>query len=153
MTQAFEFASKTARFEIPLLYPGQAQKEFVVNEAFVLLDMLLQHSVISSQSTPPSDPNEGDAYRILSGATGDWSDHDGAIASWIGQKWSFFEPVPGMRVFDQAAGQMILFKSQWSSSAAPDEPTGGAIIDLEARATIAQLISILRENGLLASAS
>ncbi len=48
-------------------------------------------NVIATQGTPPSSPQTGDAYLVRNG-TGDWSGHDGKIATWDGTAWTFSDP-------------------------------------------------------------
>ena len=53
----------TARLALPLLSPGQAQKEMTHNEALALIDLAVQASVESVGATvPPADPAEGAAW-------------------------------------------------------------------------------------------
>lgn len=52
-------------------------------------------TVISQETTPPADPDTGDSYLVGDGATGDWSGHDGEIATWDGDSWEFTVPEEG----------------------------------------------------------
>ncbi|MGC9309832.1 MAG: DUF2793 domain-containing protein, partial [Candidatus Nanoarchaeia archaeon] len=55
-----------------------------------------QESIIDRDLTsPPATPAEGDRYLVGSGATGDWSTHDGEIAEWDGSSWVFSQPDEG----------------------------------------------------------
>ena len=53
MTDPVDFGSMTPRFELPLLFAAQAQKEFFVNEAHSLVDALLHPVVKGTTPTPP----------------------------------------------------------------------------------------------------
>lgn len=50
-------------------------------------------------TTPPGSPDFGDTYIVGSGASGDWSSHDGELAGWDGTQWLFLEPVAGDRAW------------------------------------------------------
>ncbi|MEE4154453.1 MAG: DUF2793 domain-containing protein [Erythrobacter sp.] len=149
MAQSFNAAGKTAKFAFPFLFPGQAQKEFFVNQSLAMLDSLLQISITASMDEPPPEPVEGEAYRVLAPASGDWSAHEGCIALFVGGEWIFVAPFDGMRIFDRAAGQTIFFQTQWRSATPPSIPTGGVTIDQEARTALAEVVGILRGAGLI----
>jgi len=55
-------------------------------------------------------------------------------------------------VYDRATGQEWLFSTTWQAATAPAEPSGGAVVDSEARAAIAQLIAELRVAGVFPAA-
>lgn len=150
MPAPFNFPSNTNNFDLPFLFSGQAQKEFFVNQSLVLIDALLPRVVIASTDAPPSNASDGDAYVVISGASGEWSGEDNAIAVQIGGAWHFSAPIEGMEVFDQSAGQTLIYRNQWESAVAPDAATGGSVVDSEARSVINQLIHELTRVGILA---
>lgn len=150
MTNPIAFPSSTPHFSLPLLFAGQAQKEFFVNQALAVLDALEQRAVLGTRSDPPASPATGDCYRIAASATGDWSQRDDNIAINIGGTWHFVPPAEGMMLFDRTAEQWLWFRSGWQSAAAPSLPTGGTVIDTEARALIGQIVAILQAVGLVA---
>jgi hypothetical protein len=149
MPAPFDFPSSTANINLPLLFTGQAQKEFFVNQGFSLIDALFHRSVISSIATPPADAEDGSAYRITGTASGDWAGREDSIAVRVASAWQFMTPVDGMWVFDRQIGQMLAFLGQWEIAASPAEPVGGSVIDTEARATLTALIGELTKLGLL----
>jgi hypothetical protein len=94
---------------------------------------------------------------------------DHRLAVWTDGGWRFAAPVPGMKVWNQAAGFWLV----WSGTAwiagelsgsrikiggvqvvgqrQPDvpSPSGGTIIDAEARAAVAAVIVALKSHGLI----
>ena len=152
MTDPISFPSATPRFALPLLFAGQAQKEFYVNEAHALTDALLHASCEGEIADPPAVPTEGEAWLVAPGATGDWAGQDGKLAARQAGNWLFAAPTEGMRLFDRSTGQMLLYHGGWQRPAAPSAPGGGAVVDIEARAAIAGLLSALAEAGVFPSA-
>ena len=149
MTTPIAFPSTTNRFVLPLLSVGQAQKEFFINQALSIVDIVLQGAVDGSLSVPPAEPAPGSCYRILSGAQAEWAGRDGELALWIGGAWTFVSPSDGMRVFDRASGNVLYFDTAWHAAAEPTLPTSGETVDAEARAAILGLISALRTARIL----
>ena len=130
---------------------GQAQKEFYVNEAHALADALLHAACEDEAAAPPVDPADGEAWLVATGATGEWAGEDGKLAARQAGNWLVVAPKDGMRLFDRATGQVLLYNGGWQRPAAPALPSGGSVIDAEARAAIADLISALVGGGVLPS--
>ncbi|ODU69352.1 MAG: hypothetical protein ABT11_12695 [Novosphingobium sp. SCN 66-18] len=149
MTDPTNFASITARFNLPLLHAGQAQKEVTVNESLLLLDALAHTAVEGETATPPETPENGQVWLVATDATDAFSGHDRSLAIWSEGGWRFLPPREGMRVFDREQRCFRLFADIWSGFEAPALPTGGSTIDVEARAFIADLVQSLRDCGLL----
>ena len=149
MTDPLTFASATPRHNLPFLYPGQSQKEATVNAAHAVLDMLLHPAFEGEADVPPSDPGEGECWLVGDEPSGLFADHPGYLAGFLGGTWIFAAPVEGMRLYDRAARQFLVYADGWKRVAEPDMPTGGATIDQEARGTIATLIQALRDAGIL----
>jgi hypothetical protein len=152
MSDPVVFNSSTPALGLPLLIAGQAQKEFFVNQALCLLDALHARSVSASQAGPPTTPSEGASFRVTAPAIADWSGKEDSLAVRIGGAWHFIQPREGMLVFDQNAGQQLVFRSGWVRAAAPAVPSGGTTIDSQARETIAALIQALVAVGVFGSA-
>lgn len=150
MSQPLTFPSNTPNLGLPLLVAGQAQKEFVINEAVSILDSLAPRAVVSSLSSPPSSAQEGEGYIVEPQATDQWSGQDDSLALRIGGSWKFVTPEQGMRIFDRALGQWRYFDSGWQSMTEPAAPQGGATIDAEVRASLAALVQMLKDAGILA---
>ena len=129
---------------------GQAQKEFYVNEAHSLTDMLLHPAIEGEADTPPGSPQDGECWLVGSSPVLDWQGHPGEVACFQAGVWLFAIPREGMRVLDRTAGQDIRFRDGvWQRAIAPAALAGGTTIDSEARAAIAELISALVDGGIL----
>jgi len=158
------------RFALPLLATGQAQKEITHNEALVLIDMLL-HARVESRAlaTPPATVEPGEGWIVAAGGTGAWAEQDGRLAMMTSGGWRFLAPRSGMRV--EVADEDMIYRhdgAAWrpddlrpdgvyleglkiiGARAAPvADPTGGSVVDGEARAALAQLLAALRSHGLI----
>jgi hypothetical protein len=151
MTDPISFTPATPRYALPLLFAGQAQKEFYINEAHALTDALLHAACEGEAADPPATPAEGKAWLVGNGATGEWTGEDGKLASRQSGNWLFTTPSEGMRLFDRSTGQMILYHGGWQRPAAPILPSGGTVADAEARTAIAELITALVDAGIFPS--
>ena len=161
---------RSARFGLPLLQPGQAQKEVFHNEALTAIDMLLEASVEGAPiAAPPASPQIGQCWIIAGGATGVWAGQEDSIAGWTAGGWRFLTPQPGTRVWDKTAGLWRHWNgSIWGDGSLPaaalvvggeqvvgqrqpaiPSPSGGTTIDAEARAAIGSLIVALETHGLI----
>jgi len=143
MTSAIVFPSITSAHSLPLLFPGQAQKEISINQSFHLLDALLQGCVDVTLDTPPIDPGEGSIFRIGTNASGEWAGKTDSLAILIGGAWNYLEPYEGLNLFDRSAGGRIHFKDGWQSVVEPSAPSGGTTIDHEARQVISEILTAL----------
>ncbi len=95
---------------LPYLLSNQAQKHVTLNESLRALDGLLQLSVLDRDlASPPSAPNEGDRYLISNGATGDWINHESALALFSDGEWHFFAPQTGWRVWVEDEASFKVF--------------------------------------------
>lgn len=137
--------ARTARHDLPYLFPGQAQKEAFVNEALARLDGLIQPAVLGEAATPPPSATSGDSYIVAAPATGAWAGHERAIATWSDTHWLFAVPAEGARVHDAASASLAVFTTAdgWRRAAAPPAPVGGGVQDVEARAAIAAIVANL----------
>lgn len=151
MPDPITYTSTSARFALPFLFAGQAQKEFYLNEALSIIDALLHPLVEDESDTPPASPTDGECWLIGSSPTGGWSDFASHIACRQAGVWIFVQPRDGLHIFDKALGQERFFFGQWSSATAVSAPSGGTVIDGEARVAISALIDTLTANGLLPS--
>lgn len=144
MSDPISFDSTTPRLGLPYLFAGQAQKEAFVNEAHSLIDALLHCAVESETATPPAAPLDGQSWLVGAAPTGVWSGQGGKIACRQGGNWLFVAPRAGMRLFNRASGQDVRYSgSAWLSPVTPALPTGGTVIDTQARAAIAAIVDAL----------
>lgn len=102
--------TETPRFGLPLVEPAQAQKHVTVNEAFGLIDGLMQLTLISvSVTLPPVAPGEGDAYLVPAGAVNAWSGRTGEIAILSNGGWVFIIPKAGWTAWVGDEARRIFF--------------------------------------------
>ena len=162
--------SGTPRLGLPLLSAGQAQKELYHNEALQALDLVVAAAVEEPPRTsPPANPVEGDCYIVGAGATGEWVGMDMSLAAFSSGGWRYVEPPDGMTAYVKSLGISAVWRSGvWelgslrgssllidgqkvlgSRGAAIPSPAGGATVDAEARAAIAQVLGAMREHGLI----
>jgi Protein of unknown function (DUF2793) len=150
MTDPLSFSSVSPRFALPMLFAGQSQKETSVNEALLMADVLLHPAVEAVLATPPASPSNGKCWLVASSATGPFSGQTDRIAAWSEGGWRFLVPSEGMRVYDIAAAAYRIYSGGiWRLAAAPAAPSGGNVIDSQARAAIAAIITALRNVGML----
>jgi hypothetical protein len=162
--------SKTPRFELPFILPGQAQKELFHNEALSRVDALLHPTVEGPPvADPPLAPVPGQSWIVGAAATGAWSGREGQLASWTDGGWRFLVPTQGMAAWQKAAEHwLVRTAAGWSMGEiraaglviggtqvvgerqpAIATPSGGTIIDEEARAALAAVIASLMSHGLI----
>ncbi len=152
MTDPLDFSALTPRHSLPLLVAGQAQRELFVNEALARIDLLLHPAVAGEAADPPGDPAEGEGWLVAAAAGGEWAGRDHQLAVWDGSGWTYCPPVEGMIVHDTATGQRLSYADGWRRAARPEAPSGGSVVDAEARIAIAALIDILATVSLIPSA-
>ncbi len=91
---------KTSHLDIKLIYSNQAQKEILINEAFIKIDSLLNSGIISMKlNAPPTNPKSGDKYIVGEEPKGDWSHHHNKICYYYSNHWYFIAPKTGSIVW------------------------------------------------------
>ena len=163
--------SHSARYALPFIEPGQAQKELFHNEALQSLDLLVGACVEQPPlNAPPSAPAVGNCYIVGTAPTGDWAGQAGTLAAWTSGGWRFVAPKDGLAVHVRSTAVSALYRAgSWelgqlradrltvgglqvvgARSAAIADPSGGQA-DSQARAAIGQILAALRQHGLIAS--
>lgn len=162
----------SARLSLPLLAPGQAQKELFHNEALALVDIALQASVRAvGVDAPPSDPAAGECWVVGKAPTGEWTGHADAVVGWTPNGWRFVTASEGMAVWNGGRGLVARYAAgSWTTGRmtaaavvvggdqvvgarqpAITPAQGGATVDAEARAVLSALLTALRTHGLIAT--
>jgi hypothetical protein len=163
-------ADTTPRFALPFILPGQAQKELFHNEALARIDLALHPAVEGPPGAdPPPDPVQGECRIVGAGAAGSWSGRDNMLAMWTESGWRFLAPAPGTSAWNKAESVPLIWDGdQWRDGElacagllvdgvkvvgerqpAVASPSGGTIIDAEARAAINALTAALMSHGLI----
>ncbi|MFD1952248.1 DUF2793 domain-containing protein [Sphingomonas arantia] len=163
-------ADATARFGLPAIVAGQAQKGVTHNEALAIVDMVL-HPVVETLTlaVPPDDPQVGRAWVVPADGTGVWADRRGQIAGWTDGGWRFVAPTPGMVTWVVDEGLHARWTGAvWSSGPVPTggvavagvrvvgaqqpaiaDPEGGEMADIQGRSTLRAVLTALRNHGLI----
>lgn len=147
----------TDRLQLPMLVPGQAQKEVTHNEALLLIDGLLHLRVDSlDRPQPPASRQVGQAWIVANGGDGDWFGRDGCIAFWTSAGWRFIEPLEGMSCWLDSEGRRVRYQAPlwvpdlaFAGRPSLEPPSGGLVVDTEAREVLAALIAWFRSLHLL----
>ena len=161
----------TARLAIPLLSPGQAQKEVFHNEALQTLDAIVGANVEEPpRVSPPASPAIGACYIVAAGAAGAWSGKQDNLACFTAGGWRFIAPMDGLIAYVRSTSVWAVYRSSaWElgtvrasaltiggqqvvgpRGAAIATPAGGSIIDAEGRTAMGQILAALRLHGLIA---
>lgn len=151
MTDPIALDARTARHALPMLYPGQAQKEAFVNEALARLDALAHSCVLATRDTPPLEHIAGDAYLVGAQAAGEWAGREGAIAISQGTHWLFQSAREGMMIYDADRAAYRFRRGAWTIAVPVSDPVGGSVVDTQARDAIATLLALLRAQGIVAA--
>ena len=82
--------SETFNLGLPFIDGAQAQKHVTHNEALRKIDTQIHAHVLQRDLTsPPSGPQESDAYLIAENATGFWQGHDNEFAVFQDGAWAY----------------------------------------------------------------
>ena len=128
---------------------GQTQKETFVNEMAARIDALLHGAIEGEQAAPPTAPADGLAWLVAAGASGDWTGQSGKIAARQAGNWLFSVPHDGIKLLNRATGQEIRYSGGWKAAARPAAPSGGTVIDSQARSAIAAILTALTSAGIV----
>ena len=160
----------TPRLGLQFLSAGQAQKEVTVNSSLSALDIMVACAVEEpARSAPPPAPVVGACYLVSSDPTGAWAGKSQCVACFMSGGWQFVQPTAGFRAYVRSVGSFAVYRDgQWELGVirgaavvlggqqvvgergpAIATPAGGAVIDLEARAALESMLSVLRQHGLI----
>ncbi|PCD01970.1 hypothetical protein COC42_10755 [Sphingomonas spermidinifaciens] len=162
---------RTDRHALPLLQAGQAQKELTHNEALVMLDLLAMAAATGIAEVPPAAPSPGDCWIVGPAAGGPWAGAANMLAGWTESGWRFAAPTPGMRVWltsddceaawrdgawvvgETRTRRLVIGGEQVAGPRQPAiaAPSGGATVDVEARASLTAILAALTAHGLVAT--
>lgn len=141
---------QTPRFGLPLLAVGQAHKELFHNDALLLLDFLM-HPVVQGVADDPDllQSAEGDCWLVGTSPVSAWSGKAGEIAGWSTGGWHFIKPQETMKIIilsgdPSETGSAIYDGTGWQIMAQISGPTGGAVVDSEARSAIDSILGLLK---------
>lgn len=152
MPVALDPLAVTPRHQLPMLFAGQTQKEFFINEAFARLDGLCACHVVGERNDPPAAPQAGEMWIIGQQPVGAWTGFSGHLALWLENGWRTLEPKPGQRVYDLSqTGSRFHVDGDWSLPVTVQPVTGGDVIDVQARAALALIVETLVNSTLLSS--
>lgn len=110
-------------------------------------------------------------YIVAAGATGEWAGRDQCLAGYTEGGWRFIQPRAGMLAYVVSASVWSVYRDDlWETGSlrglallvdgqqvvgargtAIPNPSGGGVVDVEARATVGQMLSALRTHGLIAT--
>jgi hypothetical protein len=161
---------ESARLALPFLAAGQAQKELTHNEAMALIDVGLAPAAQSfGLDESPSAPVAGQCWIVGDDPTGVWTGQAGALACWTESGWRFLPAIEGLAVWLQdqrlwavreadgwvignlRAARLVVDGIQvvGARGLPVAAPTGGAVVDAEARSAIAAILDRLVVHGLV----
>ena len=122
------------------------------NEALARIDFLL-HPTVQAIETDPTAlvPVAGQSWLVGPDATNDWLGHDDQIAGWTGNGWLFMAPVALMRMYIGSIDKFAVYRGGWQVTEAVAGPTGGSVMDSEARVAIDSILAALQAHGILTS--
>ena len=164
--------AQTDRLGLPLIAAGQAKKEVTHNEGLMTLDLAVQACAESADlAVPPAAPSAGQCWIVGSGASGAWTGQEGLLAGWTSAGWLFLTPRAGWRIWGQNRQNIVAFDGVgWSDDPVRADgyyqagvrvlgvqqpaiatPSGGTVVDSEARVALAAILGVLRAHGLIAS--
>ena len=162
--------SNTPRLRVPFLSPGQAQKEFFHNEALQTLDILVAAAVEEPpRNSPPTAPAVGACYIVGSAPTGAWVGKGQCLVTFTGGGWRVVAPFEGLGAYVRSTGAWALYRAgAWelgvlrgasvviagqqvlgSRASAIASASGGTTVDVQARAVIDQILTAMRQHGLI----
>lgn len=146
---------ETVRHKLPLLAVGQAQKEYTHNEALLLIDNLINLSITSILENPDmiedaeNLSDESKTWLISDMPSGIWAQRANQIATLSDNGFRYIAPIEGMTLYNESEKSTMIYKDMaWYFALTLEKPTGGSIVDAEARESIMAIVDNLRQFGL-----
>ena len=119
--------------------------------------------------SPPASPAVGACYIVATSPTGAWVGKALNLAAYTAGGWRFVAPLEGVTAFVRSSSVWATFRSgAWEfgilrgsnvtiagqqvvggRTAAIPGPSGGSVVDLEARSALGQILTALRLHGLI----
>ncbi len=106
-------------------------------------------AIEGEQAAPPAAPADGQTWLVGAGASGVWLGQAGKIAARQSGNWLFVTPRDGIKLLNRSSGQEMRYSGGWKTAARPALPSGGTVIDVEARAAITAIIAALTTAGIV----
>ena len=164
--------SETARLDLPFLVPGMTAKEVVHNEALAALSALVQPVIAGAPASSSAGFSIGDMVIVATGASGDFAGEDGNLALLEASGWRFTVPFSGLTVRSAVDGRLWHHDGNgWiegifevsgltvggvqvigAQQPAITDPSGGGASDTKARQAISEILTALRNHGIIAGA-
>ncbi len=147
----FNETDRSARLGLPFLFPSQAHKEVTVNEALEKIDAVITPVIAGFADNPDAlQPVRGESWLISGNSSGQWEGYENHIAYWSGTGWRLYAPIERQHIYDRSNGGMLFFhEGAWRSYIAPEQASGGDVVDEQARVAISAVIDRLVEIGIL----
>ncbi len=143
----------SARFALPFIQPGQAQKEIAHNHALARLDALVHLRIVSdTEAAPPATPALGDCWIVPPAAAVAWGMPAHAVAAWTEtrQIFAWFDGLSWRLDGWPVAGILTSAGAMLRGARLPmTRPSGGTHVDAEARAVLNALIDAMEQHGLI----
>lgn len=152
--------------------PGSASSATHLNESLQTLDLAAFAAVEQPPlNDPPPSPLAGSCYIVGDSRTGEWTGLAHGLAGYTSGGWRAVPAMDGMTVYVKSESKCACFRSgAWeigivrgsslaiegvqvvgAQAAAINSASGGATVDAEARTAIDQILTALRQHGLIAS--
>ncbi|MGB7433391.1 MAG: DUF2793 domain-containing protein [Ahrensia sp.] len=116
----------TPNLQLPYIMPAQAQKHVTHNEAIRMLDALVHLAVMDHTLPSPPVALDGQRWIVGANAQGAWAGHDGEIAAWQDDAWSFLAPQTGWLAWSVADNTLIAYRNQEWSAVVSASGSGGS---------------------------
>ena len=143
----------TARLDLPLLQPAQAQKHVTHNEALLRLDLLVQLAVEDFDANdPPALPLEGQVWALGPAPVAAWAGEAGRLAAWVGGAWLFVDPGEGWQARHRTTGELRWRQGGAWASPPPPDMANLPVVGVNTTADATNRLAVAAEASLLTHA-